>query len=131
MLWKGSRTTSSYNCAEGAGNGNGSASGHGLDYVVIPAESEVCKVENEDVYDIEHDCGFRGESRTLSEKPKSVKVTIESYGDVLAVEKTFSTGSRGFYGAGKIEIAGKRYQIGVNIVEIGSKPDTKAASKAS
>jgi len=67
----------------------------------------------------------------LSEKPKSVKITIESYGDVLAVEKTFSTGSRGYYGAGKIEIAGKRYQIGVNIVEIGSKPDAKAASKVS
>ncbi len=67
----------------------------------------------------------------MSEKPKSVKITFESYGDVLAVEKTFSTGSRGYYGTGKIEIAGKRYQIGVNIVEIGSKPDTKAASKAS
>src|SRR5260370_28776630 len=69
--------------------------------------------------------------RTLSEKPKSVKITIESYGDVLAVEKTFSTGSRGYYGSGKIEIAGKRYQIGVNIVEISSKPDTKVASKVS
>jgi hypothetical protein len=65
----------------------------------------------------------------MSEKPKSVKITLETYGDVLAVEKTFSTGSRGYYGAGKIEIAGKRYQVGVNIVEIGSKPETKSASK--
>jgi hypothetical protein len=70
-------------------------------------------------------------SRTLSEKPKSVKIAIESYGDVLAAEKTFSTGSRGYYGTGKIEIAGKRYQVGVNIVEIGSKPGTKPASKGS
>ncbi len=67
----------------------------------------------------------------MSEKPKSVKITLESYGDVLAIEKTFSTGSRGYYGAGKIEIAGKRYQVGVNIVEIGSKPATKTASKGS
>jgi len=80
---------------------------------------------------MECDRGFREGGRTLSDKPKSVKITFESYGDVLAVEKTFSTGSRGYYGSGKIEIAGKRYQIGVNIVEIGSKPDTKAASKAS
>jgi hypothetical protein len=61
----------------------------------------------------------------MSEKPKSLRITFESYGDVLAVEKTFSTGSRGYYGTGKIEIAGKRYQIGVNIVEIGSKPEGK------
>jgi hypothetical protein len=64
----------------------------------------------------------------MSEKPKSVKVTVGTYGDVLAVEKTFKTGSRGYYGSGKIEIAGKRYQVGVNIVEIGSKPEAKASS---
>ncbi len=68
---------------------------------------------------------------SLAEKPKSVKITFEGYGDVLAVEKSFKTGSRGYYGSGKIEIAGKRYQVGVNIVEIGSKPETKAASKDS
>ena len=56
------------------------------------------------------------------EKPKSVKATFETFGDVLATEKTFSTGSRGYYGSGKIEIAGKRYQVSLNIVEIGSKP---------
>ncbi len=67
----------------------------------------------------------------MAEKPKSVKITFEGYGDVLAVEKSFKTGSRGYYGSGKIEIAGKRYQVGVNIVEIGSKPETKAASKDS
>ena len=66
----------------------------------------------------------------MSEKPKSVKITFEGYGDVLAVEKTFSTGSRGYYGAGKIEIAGKRYQVGINIVEIGSKPETKTAKSS-
>ncbi len=35
--------------------------------------------------------------------------------------KDFKTGSQGFYGNGKIEINGKRYQVQVQIVEIGSK----------
>jgi hypothetical protein len=35
--------------------------------------------------------------------------------------KQFKTGSRGFYTNQKIEIDGKRYQIQVQIVEIGSK----------
>jgi hypothetical protein len=35
--------------------------------------------------------------------------------------KQFKTGSRGFYANGKAEIEGKRYQIQIQIVEIGSK----------
>ncbi len=35
--------------------------------------------------------------------------------------KEFKTGSRGFYANGKTEIEGKRYQVQVQIVEIGSK----------
>jgi hypothetical protein len=35
--------------------------------------------------------------------------------------KEFKTGSRGFYGQGKIEIDGKRYQVQIQLVEIGSK----------
>jgi len=35
--------------------------------------------------------------------------------------KTFSTGSRGFHTQGKVEIAGKRYQMNLMLVEIGSK----------
>lgn len=42
-------------------------------------------------------------------------------GKLVANEKVFSTGSRGFYGQSKIEIAGKRYQASVQLVEIGSK----------
>ena len=52
-------------------------------------------------------------------------VTIEIDGNrtaMLAKEKTFSTGSRGFSVSDKIVIDGKRYQVGLNIVEIGSKP---------
>jgi hypothetical protein len=39
-----------------------------------------------------------------------------------AVEKLFKTGSRGFFGMGKIQIGEKRYQVQVQLVEIGSKP---------
>jgi hypothetical protein len=35
--------------------------------------------------------------------------------------KNFKTGSRGFYANGKAEIEGKRYQVQIQLVEIGSK----------
>lgn len=35
--------------------------------------------------------------------------------------KTFSTGSVGFNASGKMQIGDKKYQITVNVVEIGSK----------
>ncbi len=40
--------------------------------------------------------------------------------------KEFKTGSRGFYANGKTEIDGKRYQVQVQLVEVGSKPKTEA-----
>lgn len=46
-------------------------------------------------------------------------------GTLTAVPKEFKTGSRGFYGQGKIEIDGKRYQVQVQLVEIGSKKVTE------
>lgn len=42
-----------------------------------------------------------------------------------AVAKVFSTGSRGYYANGKVEIDGKRYQVQVQLVEIGSKNSPK------
>jgi hypothetical protein len=39
-----------------------------------------------------------------------------------APEKLFKTGSRGYFGMGKIQIGEKRYQVQVQLVEIGSKP---------
>lgn len=39
-----------------------------------------------------------------------------------AAEKVFKTGSRGFFGMGKVQIGEKRYQAQVQLVEIGSKP---------
>lgn len=40
---------------------------------------------------------------------------------LTAHPKEFKTGSRGFHGQGKIEIDGKRYQVQIQLVEIGSK----------
>jgi len=37
-------------------------------------------------------------------------------------KKDFKTGSRWYYGTGKMVAAGKKYQISIQVVEIGSKP---------
>jgi len=39
--------------------------------------------------------------------------------------KEFKTGSKGFYANGKVDIEGKRYQVQVQLVEIGSKPKSE------
>jgi len=49
----------------------------------------------------------------------------ESLGQVPALEKTFSTGSTGFYGNAKIIIDGEKYQCSLQLVKIGSKPVVK------
>lgn len=52
----------------------------------------------------------------------TIKTTTgEIVGEVLAADKQFKTGSRGFYANSKLEIEGKRYQVQVQLVEIGSK----------
>jgi len=43
----------------------------------------------------------------------------------LLSKKNFSTGSRGFYGNGKMLAGGKNYQVQIQCVEIGSKPKEK------
>jgi hypothetical protein len=44
---------------------------------------------------------------------------------VMAVPpKEFKTGSKGYYANGKLEIDGKRYQVQIQMVEIGSKGQT-------
>ena len=44
-------------------------------------------------------------------------------------KKDFKTGSRGFYGTGKMVAGGKKYQISIQAVEIGSKPKEEAPAK--
>jgi hypothetical protein len=51
-----------------------------------------------------------------------IKKDDKSIGIMTAAEKVFKTGSRGFFGMGKIQIEEKRYQVQVQLVEIGSKP---------
>jgi hypothetical protein len=51
-------------------------------------------------------------------------------GEMVAVltvpAKDFKTGSKGFFGSTKAEIDGKRYQIQIQVIEIGSKKQAKA-----
>lgn len=51
-----------------------------------------------------------------------IKENDKVVGALAAPEKQFKTGSRGYYGMGKIQIGEKRYQVQVQVVEIGSKP---------
>jgi hypothetical protein len=51
-----------------------------------------------------------------------IKKDNQAVGILTAAEKVFKTGSRGFFGMGKIQIDEKRYQVQVQLVEIGSKP---------
>lgn len=48
-------------------------------------------------------------------------------GKLVANQKTFASGSRGFYASGKVEMRGKRYQCQAQLVEIGTKPKEEAA----
>ncbi|HEU0294109.1 MAG TPA: hypothetical protein VFR47_15315 [Anaerolineales bacterium] len=51
-----------------------------------------------------------------------IKENEKVVGVLSATEKLFKTGSRGYFGMAKIQIGEKRYQVQVQIVEIGSKP---------
>jgi hypothetical protein len=47
--------------------------------------------------------------------------TGKTIAEIAVPPKEFKTGSRGFYANAKAEIDGKRYQVQIQIVEIGSK----------
>ena len=58
--------------------------------------------------------------------------TIQLLGDkqnFVLDKKDFKTGSRGFYGIGKMVAGGKKYQINIQVVEIGSKPKEEEKKK--
>ena len=58
--------------------------------------------------------------------------TIQLCGDkqnFILDKKDFKTGSKGYYGTGKMVAGGKRYQIGIQVVEIGSKLKEKEEKK--
>ena len=52
----------------------------------------------------------------------------KTLGIMTVAPKNFKTGSRGYYANGKLELDGKRYQLQIQMVEIGSK--TAAETKA-
>ncbi|MBN2535081.1 MAG: hypothetical protein JXB88_19525 [Spirochaetales bacterium] len=61
--------------------------------------------------------------------PEFLEITIQApngklWSKVIAKEKVFSTGSVGFYANDKASNpeSGEKYQIGINITLIGSKP---------
>jgi hypothetical protein len=51
-----------------------------------------------------------------------IKQDNQTVSVMTAAEKVFKTGSRGYFGMGKIQIGEKRYQVQIQMVEIGSKP---------
>jgi hypothetical protein len=66
----------------------------------------------------------------MSEQPNMA--TIQLNGDkqnFIIDKKDFKTGSKGYYGTGKMVACGKRYQISIQVVEIGSKPKEKEEKK--
>lgn len=50
-------------------------------------------------------------------------------GVLSVMPKEFKTGSLGYYANQKIEIGGKRYQVSVQLVEIGSKKAKEGAGE--
>ena len=51
-------------------------------------------------------------------------------GRMIAMEKTFKTGSVGFYANQKLELNGSRYQIQFQAVKIGSKSEAPVSPAA-
>ena len=54
--------------------------------------------------------------------------TIQLEGEKMVFplsKKDFKTGSKGFFGQGKMMAGGKNYQVQIQCVEIGSKPKEK------
>ena len=66
----------------------------------------------------------------MIEQPNLATIQINgSKQSFILNAKTFSTGSIGFNGSGKMMAGGKNYQVIINCVEIGSKPKEKEEKK--
>lgn len=65
----------------------------------------------------------------MTEQISFAKIAVKGVAqNIILNPKTFSTGSTGFCGSGKLEVANsEKYTININIVLIGSKP--KVAKK--
>jgi hypothetical protein len=60
----------------------------------------------------------------MKSEPFSIPITFGDFGVLNAIQKTFTSGSVGYNTSGKIinPATGVRYQVTLNIVQIGSKP---------
>lgn len=58
------------------------------------------------------------------DKPLTVEIGDgrSTVGVFAVTHRDFKTGSRGYFGVGKVTIGGKKYQCQTQMVEIGSKP---------
>ena len=54
----------------------------------------------------------------------SAKIEIQGITGVvdLGEERTFKTGSRGYQNVAKLVVGGKKYQVNILAIEVGSKP---------
>jgi hypothetical protein len=48
---------------------------------------------------------------------------------IVLTPKTFSTGSKGYHGAGKVYIDSKKHQANFMLIEVGSKPGSEKPAK--
>jgi hypothetical protein len=67
----------------------------------------------------------------VSEQPPNMAtIQLNSSKQLFIInQKTFSTGSKGFHGYGKMQVGDKNYQVNIQLVEIGSKPKEKEEKK--
>ncbi len=64
-----------------------------------------------------------GGAKIMSEQPNMATIQLNGVKQPFIINpKIFSTGSRGFYGNGKMLVGDKNYQVNIQLVEIGSKP---------
>jgi hypothetical protein len=62
----------------------------------------------------------------MSEEVNMATIQVDGIKAVFNLnKKDFSTGSKGYHATGKFEVAGKRFQVNIQLVEIGSKPKAK------
>jgi len=65
---------------------------------------------------------------------ETAKITVEVGGGTFVLSadpRVFRTGSRGFFGYGKVKgTDGRRFQVTITIVEIGTKPQPAEAASA-
>lgn len=66
----------------------------------------------------------------MSDQPNMATIQLNGVKQLFIINpKNFSTGSRGFYGQGKMMVGDKNYQVNIQLVEIGSKPKGKDEKK--